>query len=767
MTTDNSRADALTDEYYKQVWKRVNGTHPDNGVFGRMVVDFARALRPVEQHEAAPDAEWDEECLCALHIQGGGRDYWTLGKGFPGHWMTRDDAGWNGPVRYVVQAIPLSDAIESVCESIEIQHEAAPATSDKWAAYPVARRALASSIEEVETLSNSEDRDLTVSETESMMLVLHELRRLQVIEREAVEIVARAAAPLEGTGNGADERDIRIAQLEESVKKWQALAESNQRLAEIAQARADRYATRAPRTEVAGAVAPVENSPAYALRGLYKPATEYFIDGKPCTPDEYISWQAGIIEAVTKAKLPDPKYYGGSAEDGDQHEVRCAYVDGWNDCRASILATPSADAAATCETCNGRGEVGGFQVTGFGEGGYDAEPCPACSADAAAEDKYVIERLSTVLAGVAAALLGEEADRPAAETLQKLPEEAAKLRLELDLYRAQAADAAAAPADGTLQRDRLLAALERATKAESALRALVDECDNDTTAGWEDRMRIRIDDANRLLAATAAAAAAPADAQKTIPKWIFDNLVATLSPAWDYIQTHQDQFDAKPGDDKTKILVDEFLHHAYRTAGLADERALPQIPDLVKSMAWLTVCLRTELSRLDDNTHKALDEVEAQLCCVRAITNGAIDYEAMVARAAASKPAANPPFENCQFRACDLPGQCRSEGACHHPKPAAAAGQEAVAWYVTWPGDPKETWCSVFVNERDALQSASNHDGAEVPPLYTAPPAQVATRHGLTDARIIEIAEIIGISDVVTDDRLVKFVRALLEGAKQ
>ncbi|HEM8998854.1 TPA: hypothetical protein U2T46_000889 [Burkholderia cenocepacia] len=75
------------------------------------------------------------------------------------------------------------------------------------------------------------------------------------------------------------------------------------------------------------------------------------------------------------------------------------------------------------------------------------------SADAAAEDKYVIERLSTVLAGVASALLGEEADRPAAETLQKLPEEAAKLRLELDLYRAQAADAdaAAAPAKGESQ----------------------------------------------------------------------------------------------------------------------------------------------------------------------------------------------------------------------------------------------------------------------------------------------------------------------------
>ncbi|CAJ3295238.1 gp43 [Burkholderia pseudomallei] len=63
-------------------------------------------------------------------------------------------------------------------------------------------------------------------------------------------------------------------------------------------------------------------------------------------------------------------------------------------------------------------------------------------------------------------------------------------------------------------------------------------------------------------------------------------------------------------------------------AAPADERAaLPQIPDLVKATAWLTMCLRTELSRLDDDTHKALDEVEAQLSCVRAITNGAIDYE--------------------------------------------------------------------------------------------------------------------------------------------
>ncbi|MDN7179055.1 hypothetical protein M0D69_13740 [Caballeronia sp. SEWSISQ10-4 2] len=29
------------------------------------------------------------------------------------------------------------------------------------------------------------------------------------------------------------------------------------------------------------------------------------------------------------------------------------------------------------------------------------------------------------------------------------------------------------------------------------------------------------------------------------------------------------------------------------------------------------------------------------------------------------------PFDNCQFRECDLPGQCHGEGACHHPKARA------------------------------------------------------------------------------------------------
>jgi hypothetical protein len=38
------------------------------------------------------------------------------------------------------------------------------------------------------------------------------------------------------------------------------------------------------------------------------------------------------------------------------------------------------------------------------------------------------------------------------------------------------------------------------------------------------------------------------------------------------------------------------------------------------------------------------------------------------APAQAEQQDTNPPFANCSFRICDLPGQCRGEGKCHHPK---------------------------------------------------------------------------------------------------
>lgn len=53
---------------------------------------------------------------------------------------------------------------------------------------------------------------------------------------------------------------------------------------------------------------------------------------------------------------------------------------------------------------------------------------------------------------------------------------------------------------------RLLAALERAARAESALRRLADECENDCMPGWEERMDECIKQANVVLAANQEAA---------------------------------------------------------------------------------------------------------------------------------------------------------------------------------------------------------------------------------------------------------------------
>ncbi|MDR9177946.1 hypothetical protein [Burkholderia multivorans] len=66
-----------------------------------------------------------------------------------------------------------------------------------------------------------------------------------------------------------------------------------------------------------------------------------------------------------------------------------------------------------------------------------------------------------------------------------------------------------------------------------------------------------------------AATAPAADKRDAVPKWIFDQMVDTLTPAWDYVQAHQEQFNARAGDDKTKIVVEEFLKHARAAASPA------------------------------------------------------------------------------------------------------------------------------------------------------------------------------------------------------
>lgn len=92
-----------------------------------------------------------------------------------------------------------------------------------------------------------------------------------------------------------------------------------------------------------------------------------------------------------------------------------AQVQGWSGDHMAIAKNmlgcyphPNVEqpAAAPCETCGGRGEVGGFVVTGFGEGGYDSAPCPDCSAAPAPADELATwdrarESLAVAMAGFA------------------------------------------------------------------------------------------------------------------------------------------------------------------------------------------------------------------------------------------------------------------------------------------------------------------------------------------------------------------------------
>lgn len=51
-----------------------------------------------------------------------------------------------------------------------------------------------------------------------------------------------------------------------------------------------------------------------------------------------------------------------------------------------------------------------------------------------------------------------------------------------------------------------------------------------------------------------------------------------------------------------------------------------------------------------------------------------------------------PPFDNCSFRLCDLPGQCRGEGKCHHPGESGATVKKPEKPIATLHDDGHYTW---------------------------------------------------------------------------
>lgn len=72
------------------------------------------------------------------------------------------------------------------------------------------------------------------------------------------------------------------------------------------------------------------------------------------------------------------------------------------------------------------------------------------------------------------------------------------------------------------------------------------------------------------------------------------------------------------------------------------------------------------------------------------------------------------PFPNCQFKVCDLPGQCRAEGKCHHPLPdATKLGEEIMRL-------ADEYGMESRVNQRATLEAKVNAMAERLTRLYAA-----------------------------------------------
>jgi Lar family restriction alleviation protein len=110
-----------------------------------------------------------------------------------------------------------SREIESIVEKIDAERASYQQFLDETAdaELPYARRALIACIAECQALSYSEDRGITVSEAESIGGVLLELRRLQKVEADAVEVLTRASPAASSAATVSDA--VPVAEVGESA----------------------------------------------------------------------------------------------------------------------------------------------------------------------------------------------------------------------------------------------------------------------------------------------------------------------------------------------------------------------------------------------------------------------------------------------------------------------------------------------------------------------------------------------------------------------
>jgi len=125
----------------------------------------------------------------------------------------------------------------------------------------------------------------------------------------------------------------------------------------------------------------------------------------------------------------------------------------------------------------------------------------------------------------------------------------------------------------------------------------------------------------------------------------------------------------------------------------------------------------------------------------------ALDFELRTCRAAPQAPAPvgekQTPYANCRYRICDLPGQCRGEGKCHHP---AAAPQAPAPTGIELPNTPG---CQLFIDLDSVLRGAECFTDGEISAKvvreivmkWARPAAAPQAPAPLTDAQSIDIAK--------------------------
>jgi hypothetical protein len=118
------------------------------------------------------------------------------------------------------------------------------------------------------------------------------------------------------------------------------------------------------------------------------------------------------------------------------------------------------------------------------------------------------------------------------------------------------------------------------------------------------------------------------------------------------------------------------------------------------------------------------------------------------------------PFTNCQFKYCDLIGQCKSEGKCYHPRVEKPQGEAVGFIESALSGSIKNPDIKATLYAKYAIGENKLKEGAE---LYTTPPDQSAEIARLREALSNVIADL----DLRSDDGVVNISHGVYVNAKQ